>query len=120
MDAFGNLLVDHLSAAEPLATQHLNCATDPNAHQDGLWPDKKQVIAGAAQYHGSEGYEADVIDGRRVQTPPAAGRSTGFIHVGVRYYEPATGRFLEYDPARLCIGMMMYGQANRWTYCAND
>src|SRR5262249_35265473 len=95
-------------------------STQPSDCPDGFDANTTQVIAGPAQYHGSQGYEADVIDPQREQNLPPMGRSTGFMHVGCRYYEPAVGRFLEYDPLPIDPGAITRGQHNRWTYCAND
>ena len=84
------------------------------------------ALAGPYQYHGSDRYETDLIDMDKLQRPdggqaaPGAGRSTGFVHVGVRYYEPATGRFLQHDPLFVDMLGVQWGQINRWSYAVND
>jgi len=45
--------------------------------------------------------------------------STGMVYMRARYYDPAVGRFTQADPVPYGPEMM-WGQNNRWTYCAND
>jgi len=52
------------------------------------------------------GYESDLY-------PPADGESVPFLHVGHRWYDSATGRFLQRDP----IGIA--GGPNAYSYVGN-
>lgn len=117
MDAFGNTI-------EPLfsqPTQSVLPVADADCDTNGCADDNpEEVLCGPYQYHGSDRYECDVADPNRGQSEPEMGRSTGFVHCGVRYYEPATGRFLQHDPLPLDPTPLAWGQHNRWTYAAND
>ncbi|MCK6486181.1 MAG: hypothetical protein L6R00_18820 [Phycisphaerae bacterium] len=129
MDAWGNLISPvYLDGLPPaLLVDDVDCTAstaegcDP---ADGM--PQEEVLAGPYQYHGSDRYETDLIDMDKLLRPdggqaaPGAGRSTGFVHVGVRYYEPATGRFLQHDPMFIDPTPFAWGQHNRWVYCAND
>ena len=56
-------------------------------------------------YAGSDGYQADVTaDGDPGPIP--------FLHVGHRYYDPATGRFLQRDPIGVKGGLNVYAYVN--------
>jgi len=51
-------------------------------------------------YLGEHGYQADASDGVAGGFP--------FLHVGHRYYDPATGRFLQRDPIGIDGGLNVY------------
>ncbi|MCK6486182.1 MAG: hypothetical protein L6R00_18825 [Phycisphaerae bacterium] len=129
MDAWGNLIspvyLDGLQPALPVDDVDCTASTAEGCEPaDGMPQD--EVLAGPYQYHGTDRYETDLIDMDKLLRPdggqpdPGAGRSTGFVHVGVRYYEPATGRFLQHDPLFIDPTPFAWGQHNRWVYCAND
>ncbi len=50
-------------------------------------------------YAGAWGYETGLDDGGEPDLPPLP-----FIHVGERWYDPATGRFLQRDPIGIAGG----------------
>jgi RHS repeat-associated protein len=123
MDAWGVLIGPEYMGAPPpkaLPSSNSNCASQPSTECGGVDPMPEEVTAGPYQYHGSQGYETDVADPLRAHDDPDMGRSTGFIHVGCRYYEPEIGRFLQSDPMPVDPTPMSWGQTNRWAYCAND
>ena len=71
-----------IAAPECLPVEELAECAGAALRRDGHYPTTQQVVAGPMQYHGSDGYETDVIDPDRGQSLPDMGRSTGFIHVG--------------------------------------
>ncbi|NUQ47511.1 MAG: hypothetical protein HUU22_15940, partial [Phycisphaerae bacterium] len=129
MDAWGNLIspvyLDGLPPALPVDDIDCTASTAEGCEPADGMP-QEEVLAGPYQYHGGDRYETDLIDMDKLLRPdggqpdPGAGRSTGFVHVGVRYYEPATGRFLQHDPMFIDPTPFAWGQHNRWVYCAND
>jgi len=114
-DSFGNLIEPVFMPVppnpSPLPVDNPDCSTNGCVDNNG-----PEVLAGPYQYHGGEGYVCDVADPDGGQS----GRSTGFVQCGVRYYEPATGRFLQHDPMPLDPTPVAFGQSNRWAYCLND
>ncbi|NUQ47827.1 MAG: hypothetical protein HUU22_17545, partial [Phycisphaerae bacterium] len=129
MDAWGNLIspvyLDGLPPALPVDDVDCTASTAEGCEPADGMP-QEEALAGPYQYHGGDRYETDLIDMDKLLRPdggqpaPGAGRSTGFVHVGVRYYEPATGRFLQHDPMFVDPMPFAWGQHNRWVYCAND
>jgi RHS repeat-associated protein len=53
-------------------------------------------------YAGAHGYEEKLLP------KPYGSPDFGFVHVGARWYDPSTGRFLERDPMSVRGGMNLY------------
>ena len=63
------------------------------------------TLATRHQYAGAWGYESDLY-------PPADGNSVPFIHVGHRWYDSSSGRFLQRDPIGIFGGPNIYEYAS--------
>jgi RHS repeat-associated protein len=76
------------------------------------WPDEQRATeAGRYKYDGLYGYEARPLHmwGANINLPPIQ-----LLHVGERWYQPGTGRFVQRDPIGTRGGTNVYG------YCANS
>ena len=105
MDAWGNLYAE-------LPVEY--CPRDSGVEVT------KDFQGGKYQYHGSDGYQTDLLGPIYNPNQEERGRSTGFIYIGARFYDPATGRFLQADRTPIDQIPFAWGQNNKWTYAAND
>jgi len=113
-DAFGNLMGGGTM---------MNC--DPAS--------ARMAASGRAQWRGAEGSQTDynssdlnanASEVNRYYWPTSHKRFTkktsGLVFMQNRFYDPGTGRFTQKDILALGIETFVYGQNNRWVYCAND
>jgi len=64
------------------------------------------------QEHDADGPDNSIWDGYGCACGAQIGRVLPFLHVGWRYYDPATGRFLQRDPAGIDGGLNVYQYAD--------
>ena len=72
-------------------------------------------VASRYGYAGAWGYETGLEDAGEPDLPPLP-----FIHVGERWYDPASGRFLQRDPIGIDGGLNVFAYVGSNPACASD
>ncbi len=80
------------------------------AFGERVWSDG--TVGTRYQYAGAWGYQSDLYEDAGANALPSSLFPAPFIHVGHRWYDPSTGRFLQRDPIGIAGGANVYAYSH--------